>query len=219
MCLGASARAANQAERNKYEFELKKREQNWMQTRSLTAVERIQYEQGITASNLGLAQVYGDIQEKHGDMVGQVLQENEGEWQRFLQQSTGANLAASGVTGKSANRTATLDLAAYLRGTSRRAYALTEATEELTKEGQKAAGQARAEQMQMFANNAFIKHPDLAPPPPVYQNEGFAMFQDALKIGTSIATIAAAPWAGAAGATTVGGALGTWWKNRGGESS
>jgi len=37
-----------------------------------------------------------------------------------------------------------------------------------------------------------IKNPDMAPPKPVYQNVGAAAFMDALSIGTSIATMAAA---------------------------
>ena len=47
---------------------------------------------------------------------------------------------------------------------------------------------ARAEQMQSFAKNAIVRNPDLAPPQPVMQNVGAAMFMDALSIGTSIAT-------------------------------
>ena len=55
--------------------------------------------------------------------------------------------------------------------------------------GKKAAGMARAEQMNMFAKNAIIKSPDLAPPKPVYQNVGAAAFMDALSIGSSVVGI------------------------------
>ena len=48
---------------------------------------------------------------------------------------------------------------------------------------------ARAEQMQAFSKVAFIKNPDMAPPQPVYQNVAAAAFMDALKIGSSIATM------------------------------
>jgi len=43
--------------------------------------------------------------------------------------------------------------------------------------------------MQAFANIAFIKNPDMAPPKPVYQNVSQAAFMDALSIGSSIASI------------------------------
>ena len=186
MCLGAQARAANETARRNYEYNLQKREADWMQTLSITNTERIMHKQTIDASNLGLSQVYGDIQEKFGDQIGQALQEDETNWKQFLEQSKGAELAASGRTGRSVDRISTLDLADYLKKGSRKAYELTESREELTEAGQKAAGMARAEQMQSFAKNAIIRNPDLAPPKPVMQNVGAAAFMDALSIASSV---------------------------------
>ena len=190
MCLGAEAQAANKAAKRDYEFKLLKRKANWMQTLSLTKAEHVQYEQGITASNLGLAGAYGEIEEKRQELIGQMFQQNEAEWQEFLQKNTGGQLEAAGRTGRSIGRTSTLDVANYLRKGSRRAHQLTQATEALQGEAAKAAGQARAQQMQMFTNVMFQKNPDFAPPAPVYQNVGMAMFKDALSIGSSIATMA-----------------------------
>ena len=188
MCLGAQAKAANEAARRNYQYQLDKRERDWMQTLSLTNVERVQYKQGIDASNLGLANVYSDIEEAHGELISKAFQENEAEWKKFLQENTGDKLATTGRTGRSADRIAALDLGDYLAKGSRRAYQLTQASEELSETGAKAAAQTRAQQMQMFANNNIIKSPDLAPPVPVMQNEGFAAFKDALSIASSIAT-------------------------------
>ena len=190
MCLGAQARAANERARRDYEYNLEKRERQWMQTLSITNTERVMHEQTIDSTNLGLSQVYGDLQEKFGDQIGQALQEDEVNWKQFLQQSKGAELAASGRTGRSIDRISTLDLAEYLKKGSRKAYELTESREELTEAGQKAAGMARAEQMNSFAKNAIIRNPDLAPPQPVYQNVGAAAFMDALSIASSVAGIA-----------------------------
>ena len=92
------------------------------------------------------------------------------------------------MTGKSADRIATLDLGNYLSQGSRRAEQLTQAAGKISDAGAKAAAQTRAQQMQMFAQNNIIKSPDLAPPRPVMQNEGFAAFKDALSIASSIAT-------------------------------
>ena len=164
-----------------------------MQTLSLTNIERIQYKQGIDASNLGLANVYSDIEEAHGELISKAFQENEAEWKKFLQENTGDKLATTGRTGRSADRIAALDLGDYLAKGSRRAYQLTQASEELSETGAKAAAQTRSQQMQMFANNNIIKSPDLAPPVPVMQNEGFAAFMDALSIAESIASIAGMP--------------------------
>ena len=189
MCLGAQARAANKAAKRNYEYQLKKREADWMQTLSITNTERIMHKQTIDSSNLGLANVYGDIQEKFGDQIGQALQEDEQNWKQFLQDNTGGKMAASGQTGRSAARIGTIELGEYLAKGSRKAYELTQGKRELDKAGQKAAGMARAEQMQSFAKNAIIRNPDLAPPKPVYQNVGAAAFMDALSIAGSIGGI------------------------------
>ena len=161
-----------------------------MQTLSVTRTERIMHEQGVDASNLGLSQVYGDIQEKFGDQIGAALQEDEVNWKKFLQDNTGGKMAAKGQTGRSAARIGTIELGEYLAKGSRKAYELTEGKQELDKAGQKAAGMARAEQMQSFAKNAMIKNPDMAPPAPVYQNVGAAAFMDALSIASSVVGIA-----------------------------
>ena len=92
MCLGAQARAANETARRNYEHQLQNREANWMQTLSLTKTERIMHDQTIDASNIGLSQIYGDIQEKFGDQIGQALQEDEVNWKKFLQDNTGLSL-------------------------------------------------------------------------------------------------------------------------------
>ena len=190
MCLGAGAKAANETARRNYQYQLDTRERNWMNTLSLTNVERVQYKQGIDASNLGLANVYSEIQEAHGELISEAFQQNEAEWKKFLQDNTGTKLATTGRTGRSADRIAALDLGNYLAKGSRRAWKLTQASEKLSETGAKAAAQTRAQQMQMFAQNNIIKSPDLAPPRPVMQNEGFAAFMDALSIASSIASIA-----------------------------
>ena len=188
MCLGAQARAANETARRNHQYQLQKREKEWMQTLSVTNTERVMYEQGIQASNLGLSEVYGDIQAKFGDQIGQALQEDETNWKQFLQQSKSADLAASGRTGRSIDRISTADLGEYLAKGSRKAYELTEGKAEMDAQGRKAAGMARSEQMNMFAKNAIVKSPDIAPPKPVMQNVGAAAFMDALSIASSVAT-------------------------------
>ena len=157
-----------------------------MQTLSQTGLERIQYKEGINNSRLSLANVYGDIQEKYGDALGQAMQEDEVNWKEFLQNNTGDKLLASGRTGRSVGRTMSMDLAEYLRKGSRKAYELTEVREELSEAGAKAAAQSKAEQMQLFAKNSVIKNPDFAPPPPVMQSVSAAAFMDAVSIAGAV---------------------------------
>jgi len=184
VCLGAQAKAANETARRNYKYQNQKREREWMQELNMAGVERIQYDQGINNTNLGLANVYADIQSNVGELEGTFLQEEEKSWKDFLSESTSSSMAASGQTGVSARRIANLDLAEYLTNSSRRGRELSQAKKEQVRKGQEAAGAVKQQQEQMFAKQAFVRVPGLAPPQPVMQNVGAAAFMDALSIGS-----------------------------------
>ena len=190
MCLGSQARAANKAAMQNYEHQLKVRERKWMNTISQTHVERIQYDQTIDATHVGLANAYADIQEKYRDQIAEATQDQEALFKKFSQEAKSEELAAAGRTGASIQRIRTLEVGQLLAQGSRDAYKLTQSARDLSKEGAKAASLARQQQMQAFAQNNIIKSPDIAPPPPVLRNVGHAAFMDALSIGSSMASIA-----------------------------
>ena len=190
MCLGSGARNANKAAMRDYQYKLAQRERNWMSTLGIMSVERMHYEQSIDSTNVGLQNFYGDLQEKYGDLVGQAYQNDEANWKEFLQKGVGAKMAASGQTGRSAQRIASTELGAYFAAQSRTAYMLTKAQQQLSRKGAEKAAATRAQQMQMFAQQNVIRTPELAPPRPVLQNVGQAAFMDALSIASSVAGIA-----------------------------
>ncbi len=190
MCLGAQAKAANEAMMRDYEYKLERRERAWMQQLSMTNVEQLQYEQGIDASNLGLANVFSDIQEKHGQLIDAAMGQSQEDWKTFLQESKFGDMKASGRLGRSTDRIGAIELGQYLKRGNDMANKLTDAGRELSKQGAMAASRTRAEQLNMFAGVAFEKHPDIAPPKPVLQDVGAASFMDALSIGSSIAGMA-----------------------------
>jgi len=192
VCLGAGARAANERMKRNYEFKLEAREREWMQTLSMTNVERMQYEQGIDASNLGLANFYSDIQEKHGQAIDAMFSQSQEDWKTYLQENKGDQMKASGRLGRSTDRISAIDLGQYLKKGNDQVNALIDGAKEMSRQGGAQAAKTREQQMQMFAQNVFIKNPDQAPPPPVYQNVGMAAFQDALGIAQSAASIYAA---------------------------
>ena len=189
MCLGAGAKAANEQAMRNYEYQLEKRERSWMQTLSMTQVEQLQYEQGIDASNLGLANIYGDIQEKYGDLVDKAFVGAQEDWKKFLQENKGDQMKAAGRLGRSTDRIGAIELGQYLKRGNDAATALTDAAKQLSRKGAEAAGRTRAQQLEMFTSVAFEKHPDVAPPKPVLQNETMAAFMDALSIAGSISGI------------------------------
>ena len=189
MCLGAQARAANEAARRDYKYKLEKRERDWMQTLSMTKVEQLQYEQGIDASNLGLANVYSEIQAKHGDLIDKAMSASQEDWKNFLAKNKAGEMKAAGRLGRSTDRLGAIELGQYLKKGNDMANKLTDAGIELSKKGAEAAGRTRAQQLEMFTSVAFEKHPDIAPPKPVMQNVAMASFMDALSIGSSLATM------------------------------
>ena len=77
MCLGQDARDANKAAKQNYEHKLKVRERKWMNELALTNVERIQYDQTMDATHVGLGNAYAEIQEKYGDMIAKATQAQE----------------------------------------------------------------------------------------------------------------------------------------------
>ena len=110
----------------------------------------------IDAINLGLASTYSDLEEKQYQAVNKAMAESQEDWKTFLAENTGDQLKASGVTGRSAERISAVDLGQYLKKGSDRVNNLTKATWQLSKAGAKAAGQARAQQMDMFTRVAFV---------------------------------------------------------------
>jgi hypothetical protein len=189
VCLGAEARAANERMKKDYEYKLERREADWMHTLSITHAEQNQYKELLDTAHVGAGNVWADVEGKYGEQLSQLMQETEGDWSEFLSENVGSQRIASGQTGKSVTRLKNAALAEVLRKGSRRAWDLVQTREELTTEGAKAVGQARAAQMQSFANNSMQKVPDLTPPKPVYQNVAAAAFNDALGIAGQIATI------------------------------
>ena len=190
MCLGAKARAQNEQLKRNYEHKLKLRERKWMQDLTTTRVERIQYEQGIDASNLNLANFYTDIQEKHGQAVDQMFTQSQQDWKEYLSKNAGDQRKAAGQLGRSTDRISAVDLGAYFKKGHDQVEALTKANVAWNKAAGQAAGKARQEQMQSFANNMFVKSPDLAPPKPVGHNVRHAAFMDALQIVGAASSVA-----------------------------
>ena len=157
-----------------------------MQDLTVTKTQRIQYEQGIDASNLGLANFYTDLQEKHGQAVDAMFTQSQADWKEFLADNKGDTRKASGQLGRSTDRISAVDLGAYFKKGHDQVEALTRGVSEMNKAAGQAAAQARGEQMQMFANNMFMKFPDIAPPKPVMHNVRHAAFMDALQIGSTV---------------------------------
>ena len=166
----SAANAENKARKQEYNAALKQREADWMQQLTIAGAERVQYEQGIDQSGLALAQGYASLEDQRNTLIAKAYQADEERFKKFAQNSTSSQLIASGATGRSVNRIATLDLASYLKEGSRDAYALTQNEYAFKQGADVLREQAKADRAQQFANVMWQKVPGFEPPKPVYRN-------------------------------------------------
>ena len=188
MCLGAGAKARNESARRRYKYENERRERGWMQTISIYNAQKVKYEEDV--QNASLAQAQAKVEQQQAmDLARGEAQLKYAELFRKLQEnSTYGKLVAAGQTGQSTRRRGVLDYAKYGREVSDIARKLTLNDRELAKKSSKEIAAYKQFKDQAFAKVAFQPIPDVAPPQPVMENVGAAMFMDALSIGTSIAT-------------------------------
>ena len=189
MCLGAQARAQNQAARRQYNYELQRRERNWFQQLSVTNAQHVKYEEDVANAGLAQAQAYADKQEAMALARGEAQIKYDQLFRDLEKNSDYSKLAASGVTGRSARRIGTMEYAELGRKTSEIARAVTLNDRELARKTSQQVSQYQAFKKDAFAKVAFQPIPDVAPPKPVMVNVGAAAFMDALSIGSSIATM------------------------------
>ena len=190
MCLGAQAKAQNEAARRQYNYELQRRERNWFQQLTVTNAQNVKYEEDVANAGLAQAQAYADKQEAMALARGEAQLKYEQLFRDLQKNSDYSKLAASGVTGRSARRIGTMEYAELGRKTSEIARAVTLNDRELARKTSQQVSQYQAFKDNAFAKVAFQPIPDVAPPKPVMRNVGAAAFMDALSIGTSIASAA-----------------------------
>ena len=92
---------------------------------------------------------------------------------------------AQGKTGRSIKRMGVMEAARIGRYYAQTNAAITDANEDFMTGVKTARRKAKAAQRKEFANVWLQPQADVAPPRPVYQNVGQAMFMDALSIGSS----------------------------------
>ena len=189
MCLGAQAKAQNEAAQRQYNYELQRRERNWFQQLTVTNAQQVKYEEDVANAGLAQAQAYADKQEAMALARGEAQIKYEQLFRDLQKNSDYSKLAASGVTGRSARRIGTMEYAELGRKTSEIARAVTLNDRELARKTSQQVSQYQAFKDNAFAKVAFQPIPDVAPPKPVMRNVGAAAFMDALSIGSSIATM------------------------------
>ena len=190
MCLGAQARAANAAAKRQYNYQLERRERQWMQDLSVYSAKNVQYDINTNNAEMAAQAAYGESERKRQEARAQAELKYQDMYAELLNNSESAKLMASGRTGRSVARIKTTDLAAYGREVSNIGRKLRMNDVALAQENAKAAAAAKGYKDQQFAQVAFQPVADVAPPAPVMQNVAAAAVMDALSIGSSIAGMA-----------------------------
>ena len=188
MCLGAGARAANKAAMRRYEYELKVRKRKDVQKKNAYATASINYKWNIDNIHVGLGNSYAAAQTQLNRLKDKAWRRNESAMLKHLKHSAYGKAMAQGRTGKSYERMGVMEAAELGRFYAQTNAALTDANEDFMIGVKSAREKAKAAQRREFANVWAVPTEDVAPPRPVMQNVGQAMFMDALSIGTSIAS-------------------------------
>ena len=189
MCLGAQARAQNEAAQRQYNYALRKRERNWNQALSIYGAKTVQYDINTAGADMAIAQAYSDEQEQKRQVRGDAQLKYEELYRDLLKNSEYSKLLGSGGTGRSAARIGRMESAALGRKVSEIERSILQNDMKLDRATAETVGKMQGYKQQAFADVAFQPLPDVAPPQPVMRNVGAAAFMDALSIGSSIAGI------------------------------
>ena len=189
MCLGAQARTANANAKRRYQYEIERRERNWMQEIAIYNAKKVKHQ--IDSDNIAIAQsqAYAKKQEDMNIARGTAQLKYEGLYKQLLKDSEASNLIASGATGRSVNRLKTMEYADYGRQVNAIGRKIMMDDIKLERQTSAEVSKLQGFKEQAYANIAFNPQPDVAPPQPVMQSVGAAMFMDALSIAGSVATM------------------------------
>ena len=190
MCLGAQAKAQNEAAQRQYDYALRKRERNWNQALSIYGAKTVQYDINTAGADMSIAQAYADEQEQKRQVRGDAQLKYEELYRDLLQNSEYSKLIGSGGTGRSAARIGRMEQGKVGREIAEIERSILQNDMKLDRATAETVGKMQGYKQQAFAEVAFQPIPDVAPPKPVMRNVGAAAFMDALSIGSSIASIA-----------------------------
>ena len=189
MCLGAEARAQNEAAQRQYNYALRKRERNWNQALSIYGAKQVQYDINTAGADMSIAQAYADEQEQKRQVRGDAQLKYEELYRDLLKNSEYSKLIGSGGTGRSAARIGRMEQGKVGRKVAEIERSILQNDMKLDRATAETVGKMQGYKQQAFADVAFQPLPDVAPPQPVMRNVGAAAFMDALSIGSSIAGI------------------------------
>ena len=186
VCLGAGARAANEAARRQFKFANEKRKRNWLQTLGIYGAKKVQGVLNIAGATQALTDKYGLTQLKKRSTRGLAEQKYSTLRTEMMQNSKYSKMLASGATGQSISRLNVMEMGAYGRkiaeiGSKLRANDFT-----LDQQDKAAWKKTKSYIRGQEAQTALVPMQSVEIPQPVMQDVGMASFMEALGIGSSL---------------------------------
>jgi hypothetical protein len=191
VCAGAAAaRAANKNAKRQWEYQMEVRKRKHMQKLSIYSLAKVQYKESLDNIHKGLTSAWDRGQVRLRRVKEEVMQRNHDKMIELFQNSKFGNMLASGQQGRSVQRIGTLEKAALGRYYTRNQRALTDQIDDFMVGVKSSRDRAKTAASKEFAKVVFEPVTDVAPPKPVYQNVGLAMFSDIFGFASTVAGIA-----------------------------
>ncbi len=189
MCLGAEAKAANEAATKQYVTSVSRRERMYKGQLDIFKTKGVQYKQELYAINRGADLSYQRNQTARYRGRQIALRENQKSLIEFMSKSSAAKQAARGVTGRSTGRLGVVEMGALGRSYAARAAKLTDLYADTSAGSQRVFEAAKNRFRHASAKVALAPTPGIAPPKPVYRSPAQEGFMQALQIGMSLASL------------------------------
>ncbi len=148
---------------------------------------KVQYKKQVDLINQGLGRGYARAQTKLNRVKAKAFRDNQNAIVQAMQKSQHSKFLAAGRTGRSIRRIGTMEMGALGRFHAAQARNILYAKQDYKAGVRDMRRKAKTAQDQAFAKVVFNPTTDVAPPPPVMQNVGLAMFTDVLNFGMSAA--------------------------------
>ena len=174
------AQAANKAARRDYEYKLKIRKQNWMRKRSIYQTKLVQFDKGVDESNIAAQRAYTETQISMNRAVSAAMLQNQADFKKILDNEGEfvTRMAGRGIQGKSVGRQLVFMKQQLGMRNAARARALTTSGYDLKRHNEGINRQLKSVLNREYSKVAITPYPELAPPPPVYQNVGMNFMLD-----------------------------------------
>ena len=186
MCLGAGARARNEARQNEYDRAVAEREADAYGKITVAGAKNVSYKLALNNSALELANVYSSADKELNKAHDTAIRNSEEYLINYLQDSASDKLLASGATGVSVARQEALDVANYMRKTSRDVSTITQNQFALKENLVDARNKAKTYEQKLFADVMYTQPFQREPAKPVKENVALAALTDGLKIASAV---------------------------------